>query len=92
MTKEQINIKKELNKYNSYDSIKDENGIYTVVDYKRADNTLYMKSTLSNPDINNNYQTNIWQFYDVDGTTLLNTITWTLSYDEDSNIISKVVK
>ena len=77
--------------YNSYSSNIDANGIYTVVDYKRADGTLYMKSTLSNPDANSNYQTDTWQFFDVAGTTVILTVTWTLTYDADGNVISKVV-
>jgi len=80
-----------LDNYNSYASNKDANGIYTVVKYKRLDNTLYLKSTLSNPDTNGNYQTDTCQFYDTDGATLVNTITWTIMYDTDGNIVSKVV-
>ena len=76
--------------YNSYSSSPDVNGIYTVVDYKRSDNTLYMKSTLSNV-VNGNYQTDTWQFYDAAGTTVILTVTWTLTYDADGNVISKVV-
>lgn len=86
-----VNLNIKLNNYSSYASGVDANGIYTVVDYKRTDGTIYMKSTLSNVDLNENYQTDTWQFYDADGITLLKTITWTLSYDKDSNIVSKVV-
>lgn len=84
-------IEKKLKNYNSYGSAKDVYGIYTVVDYKRADGTLYMKSTLSNADINNNYQTDVWRFYNDAGSTVILTLTWTIMYDDDSGIISKVV-
>lgn len=75
---------------NSYASSKDANGIYTVMDYKRADGTIYMKSTLSG-GTSPNYTTDTWQFYDTDGTTLILTKTWTLTYDADGKITSKVV-
>lgn len=84
-----INVK--LTDYSSYASSKDANGIYTVIEYKRVDATLYMKSTLSNIDANGNYQTDTWQFYGTNGATLINTKTWTITYDADGNIISKVV-
>lgn len=75
---------------NSYASAKDVNGIYTVVDYKRADGTLYMKSTLSG-GTSPNYTTDTWLFYNTDGATLISTKTWTITYDTDGNITSKVV-
>ncbi|MDE2099072.1 MAG: hypothetical protein KGL39_17595 [Patescibacteria group bacterium] len=58
--------------------------VYTVVTYTRSDGTTYMVSTLSNPDANNNYQTDTWQFYDAAGTTVVETHTWTLTYDANS--------
>lgn len=82
---------KELANYNEYSSVKDANGIFTVVEYKRSDSTVYMKSTLSNADANGNYQTNTWEYFDIDGVTLLKTLTWTITYDVDGNIVSKVV-
>jgi hypothetical protein len=75
---------------NVYASSKDANGIYTIVDYKRADGILYMRSTLSNPDAKGNYQTDTWKFYDAQANVIL-TKTWALTYDEDGNIVSKVV-
>lgn len=84
-------VSKGLANYNQFASAKDTNGIYTVVDYKRANNTLYMKSTLSNADTNGNYQTMTWQFYADDGTTVTDTKVWTISYDADGNVLSKVV-
>ncbi|MED4570306.1 hypothetical protein P9302_12555 [Brevibacillus agri] len=80
-----------LTMFNQYASGKDANGIYTVVDFKRVDGTLFMKSTLSNPDANGKYQTNTWQFYNAAGTAVVSTKTWTLTLDADGNIVSKVV-
>lgn len=78
-----------LNVYVDTNSL-DANGIYTVVNYKRADGTLYMKSTLSG-GTSPNYTTDTWQFYDDTGTTVVLTKIWTLTYDADGKIISKVV-
>ena len=80
-----------LANYNQFASAKDTNGIYTVSEFKRVDNTLYMKSTLSNADTNGNYQTMTWQFYETDGTTVTDTKVWTITYDVDGNVVSKVV-
>lgn len=79
-----------LEEYNQYNSSKDANGIFTVVEYKRADLSLYMKSTLSNPDANGNYQTATLQYYATDGTTLIKTETWTMTYDADGDVTSTV--
>lgn len=68
---------------------KDAKGIYTVVDYKRSDGTLYMKSTLSG-GTSPNYATDTWRFYDDSGATVIKTITWTLAYDTDGNVIDAV--
>lgn len=84
-------IEKQLSNYNSYASIKDDNGIFTVVEYKRTDGTLYMKSTLSNANADGKYQTNVWLLYDDLGIEVIQTIPWTISYDTDGDIISKVV-
>ena len=84
-------IEKSLANYNSYASSKDDNGVFTIVQYKRANDTLYMKSTVSNPDADGNYQTNIWELYNDTGVTVTDTITWTITYDADGDILSKVV-
>ena len=76
---------------NQYASGIDSDGIYTVIEFKRVDDTLYLKSTLSNPNDNGSYQTCIWEFYDEDGTTLSLTKTWTIAYDNNGIATSKVV-
>lgn len=70
----------------------DANGIYTVVEWKRTDNTMYRKSTLSNADAEGNYQTQTIEFYDVDGTTLLKTQVWELTYDDNGNVSSETIQ
>lgn len=88
---EQIPISAVANVFNEYSSAVDSKGLYTVVQYKRLDGSLYMKSTLSNPDPNGYYQTMTWEFYDGAGTTLLYSQVWTLTNDAQGVPISKVV-
>ena len=92
------NLVSHMNDYMSHDSELssyaggiDANGIYTVVDFKRADNTLYLKSTLSNADVAGNYQLATWQFYQTNGTTLALTKTWVITYDANGMTVTKVV-
>lgn len=76
---------------NSYATDVDANGYYTGVTFKRNDSTIYLVSTLSNPDANDYYQTCTWDFYDVDGITITSTKTWTFTYDSNGKIITKEV-
>lgn len=76
--------------YNVYASTK-VGDYYTIVDYKRADATLYCKSALSNVDSNGYYQICTLKFYNALGTTAIKTLTWTLTYDANGTIITKVV-
>jgi YD repeat-containing protein len=75
---------------NIYSSSPDGQGIFTVLEYKRANGTLYMRSTLKNP-LNGWYREVDWEFFDLAGTTLLYKQIWTLTYDALGNITSKVV-
>lgn len=75
--------------YNVFGSTPDADGIYTVVDYKRKDNSLYLRSTLSNK-VDGKYTTVTVGQYDASG-ALLFTRTWTLTYDGNGQIQSKVV-
>jgi hypothetical protein len=78
------------NNFNVYRSGKDSNGIFTVVDIKRFDGTLFQNSTLSNPDVKNNYQTEVIKTYDRDGVTVLGTVTFTVAYDAGGDMTSRV--
>lgn len=69
---------------------KDANGIYTVIEHTRPDNTLYMRSTLSLP-VNGNYTKVKKDFYQKNGTTLVSSDEYILSYDADG-IEYKAVK
>jgi hypothetical protein len=70
-----------LGDFSQYASEIDDLGIYTLVEFKRTDGTLYLKSVLSNPDADGNYQTCSWTFYGEDGTTVSDVKTWTLTYE-----------
>ncbi|MGF9907887.1 hypothetical protein [Brevibacillus porteri] len=67
---------------------KDSNGKFTTVEWRRKkDNTLFMRSVLSSPDINGNYQTDTWSIYNAAGTTVIETVTWPLTYDVDGDFV-----
>lgn len=74
-----------------YASAPDAHNIYTVVDFRRANGTLYMRSTLKNPDGIGYYATAELQYYDALGTNPLQKVTWTFTYDSFGQIITKVV-
>jgi hypothetical protein len=74
-----------------YASAPDAKNVYTIINYKRSNGTLYAQTTLKNPDASLNYATLEIQYYDSLGTTPLTKVTWTLTYDLSGQIISKVV-
>jgi YD repeat-containing protein len=74
-----------------YASVPDAKNVYTTVTYKRSDGTIYARSTLKNPDASNNYANLEIQYYDALGTTPLQKVTWTFTYDANGQITSKVV-
>ncbi|WP_139491296.1 hypothetical protein [Brevibacillus dissolubilis] len=61
-------------------------GVYKEVQYKRPNDTVYMRTLLSNPDANGNYQTMKYEYYDEAGTTVTTTETWSLKYDTDGEV------
>lgn len=77
--------------YNWAATVVGDKNVYTVVTFTRPDGTTYMVSTLSNPDANSNYQTDTWQFYDLTGTSIIETHTWTLTYDASSTLDTAVM-
>lgn len=79
-----------LKKLRKERSNKDSNGIFTTVTYKRkSDGTIYAKSVLSGGTAPQ-YTTRTETFYDVDGTTILATIPYTISYDADGDWVGEV--
>jgi hypothetical protein len=80
----------EQDSYKTVKSNKDSNGIYTTVQHKRkADGTLVRQSVLSG-GTSPQYTTRTVTFYAADGTTVVKTDTFTLSYDADGVLISEV--
>jgi hypothetical protein len=65
---------------------KDENGIFTIVEYYRPNNTLARKTELSGGS-SPNYTTRTITFYAEDGMTVTKTVTRTLIYDEDGDFL-----
>jgi hypothetical protein len=82
-------MQRNLGKFNVYKSGKDSNGIFTTVEYKRPDGTLYAKSVLSG-GTSPQYTTRTIIYYDTDGTTVLRTDPYTLTYDVNGDLISEV--
>lgn len=73
-----------------YKSGKDANGVFTTVEYNRkSDDTLAVKIALSG-GTSPNYTTRVITFYAANGTTVMKTDTYTLSYDADGVLISEV--
>lgn len=64
-------------------------GIYTTIRYKRPeDSTAYLRAVLSNKS-GGYYLTDTWTIYAADGTTVIRTVTWTLTYDTDGIVTNK---
>ncbi len=73
----------------TYRSGKDTNGIYTTIEYKRADTTLAKTSVLSG-GTSPTYTTDTVIYYDVDGITILSTKVYALTYS-GYDLVSKVL-
>jgi Phage tail fibre repeat len=82
-------MQRNLGIFNVYKSGKDSNGIFTIVEYKRADGTLYARSVLSG-GTSPQYTTRTITYYAADGTTVIRTDPYTLVYDADGDLISEV--
>lgn len=82
-------ISTQINRYKKTVTITDENGKPTEIEYRRiSDNSLYKKVNASNADINGFYQTIAEINYDTDGITILETITYTLTFDANGTILT----
>lgn len=68
----------------------DSNGIYTVVTLKRKNGTNIITSTLSG-GTSPEYTTRTEVYYSNDGTTVLYTYVYTITYDNNGNIESEVI-
>ncbi|WP_289142453.1 hypothetical protein [uncultured Brevibacillus sp.] len=78
-----------LRKYRSgYDSV---SKIYTIVEYKRKDGTLFMKSVLSSK-VGSNYTVDTRTYYALNGTTVRNTEIYDITYDSDGSPVNEVLR
>lgn len=68
---------------------KDSEGVFTELQWKRADDTLAIKSVLSG-GTSPKYTTRTETYYDEDGETVKRTKIYALAYDEDDDLISEV--
>ena len=68
-------------------------GQYLVIEWKRSDTTLAMRSTMSAPDAGGTglFATRTEQYYDNDGTTLAQTVVYSLTYDNHRNVVSEQI-
>lgn len=76
---------------NQYASLPDANSIYTKIEFKRQDDSLYMMSLLSEPNIEGQYTKATWTFYQEDGISDVLTKVWTITYDANGIPIAKEV-
>jgi hypothetical protein len=80
----------EQDSYKVSKSGKDSNGVFTTVDHRRkSDNTLVRRSVLTG-GTSPQYTTRTVTFYASNGSTVVKTDTFTLSYDADGDLISEV--
>lgn len=70
---------------------KDSFGLFTELQWKRADGTLAKKSVLSN-GVPPNYTTKTVTYFENDGTTVKAGKVYTLSYDQENDLISEVLQ
>jgi hypothetical protein len=69
----------------------DEDGVYRVVEYRRMNGTLYMRSTLTTRLGKGQYQFVTLSYYDETGKIHLHNIKWELKYDINKKIVQKQV-
>ena len=79
----------ELKQYTTLKSNKDANGIYTTYQRNRFDTTLLMQSVVSGGE-SPLYTTRTETWYAPDGTTVLSTKVYTITYDSDGIPISEI--
>lgn len=69
----------------------DSNGIFTTVSHYRADSTLYKSSTLSG-GTSPLYTTRTVIYYGEDGTTVLSTQVYALTYNSNNVLVSETLQ
>lgn len=67
-----------------------DSGLPIDIEYKRKDGTKQKKAVLTNKNASGKYGTLTVTYYAVNGTTVLNTRVWTLTYSEAGVLTSRV--
>ena len=70
----------------------DDAGVYTRVDYRRLNGTLYMRSVLSHNLGHGQYGKVTLTYYDHTGTNPLYDVVWNIEYDINRKIVVKKVE
>lgn len=86
-----LNMLTDTKEFSTYKNTIDDNGIATDVDLKRKDGTLILKSVLSG-GTSPTYTTRTETYYEADGTTIKESIVYTLEYDSNGNLLSEVIQ
>lgn len=66
-------------------------GQYTVISWVRSDTTTAATSSLSNPSTDGLYQTRTERYFAADGTTLLRTAVFYLTYDNNGAVVNESI-
>lgn len=86
-------LKNMQTKVSKYRSNKDQNnGLFALVEWKTKAGLLVRKAVLSDLDANGNYRKQTITFYAENGTTVIGTDVYALSYDSDGDLISEVLQ
>ena len=64
---------------------------YRIVDYKRSDGTLYLRTSLENYDARGYYRRVRLDFYNTEGLNVIKTQRYALDYDENGLVYQKVL-
>ncbi|MED1803013.1 hypothetical protein [Brevibacillus porteri] len=89
MSSEDKDSNQSFRKYRSgFDAVSQ---VYTSVEYKRKDGTLFMKSVLSSK-VGDNYTVDTRTFYGTNGTTVRRTEVWDITYDAQRNPVNEVLR
>lgn len=67
-------------------------GVYKTLEYKRKDGTLYAKSVLSEPTVQNRFGRVTTTYHNTGGTQVIRTEVWAVTYDADGRTTAKVLQ
>ncbi|MDM5193554.1 hypothetical protein QUF93_13440 [Bacillus hominis] len=79
-------------KVSVYRSNKTTSGIFATVEWKTKGGVLARKAVLSDPDTNGNYGKQTITFYAENGTTVIGTDVYVITYDADGDVTSEVLQ